>query len=80
MLPVHEVPHAVEALGKTQAPLASQSVAPQTPPVGLHDIAQQWLPVPPTPQTPAAHWSFALHTAPAPPPGTQVPLGPGFWQ
>jgi hypothetical protein len=53
-----------------------QSVAPHAPPTGLHVAAQQWVPVPDTPQTPAEHWSFALHGAPPPPFGTQVPPGP----
>jgi hypothetical protein len=66
--------------GKAHAPLGSQSVAPQVPPVGLHAAVQQREPVPPMPQTPLVHWSIALHVAPAPPFATQVPETPGFVQ
>jgi hypothetical protein len=79
MFPVHVDPHEVPLAGNTHAPVASQSVAPHVPPV-VHDAAQQWVPEPDGPQTPAAHWSFAEHAAPAGPFATHVPLAPRFLQ
>ncbi len=56
VLPEHDTaPHDVDDDGKTQAPLALQSVAPQVVPVGLQAAEQQWVPVPETPQTPLVH-------------------------
>jgi hypothetical protein len=56
-------PHALP-VGKTQAPVVSQSVAPQAPVVGEQAAAQQW-PVPETPQTALAHSPFDVHGIPA---------------
>jgi hypothetical protein len=71
---LHEAPpQLVPAGGNTHAPVALQSVAPHTPPSGLHVMAQQWVPVPDTPQVPLTHWSFALHVMPGPTFGTQAP-------
>jgi hypothetical protein len=66
----------VPAAGNAHAPVAVQSVAPHAPPTGPQLTAQQWVPAPDAPQTPAEHWSFALHVAPAPPFGTHMPPGP----
>jgi hypothetical protein len=41
--------------GNTHAPVASQSVAPQAPPTGLQETAQQCVPVPLVPHVPAVH-------------------------
>jgi hypothetical protein len=73
--PEHEAPapHAVPLAGKRHAPVALQSVAPHVPPTALHVAAQQCVPAPLTPQTPAVHWSFAEHAAPGPPFGTHAP-------
>jgi hypothetical protein len=58
------LPHEVLLSGNRHAPVdASQPVAPQAPPVGLHAAAQQ-VPVPARPHTPLVHWSFAVQ-APA---------------
>jgi len=63
--PLHEgLPHEVLLPGNTHAPVdASQPVAPQAPPAGMHVDPQQ-SPVPAMPHTPLLHWSFAVQ-APA---------------
>src|SRR5450631_2063159 len=61
--------------GKTQAPVASQSLAPQ--PRGspeAHVVAQQW-PFPETPQTPVRQESPLVQAVPAASWTTQEPLG-----
>jgi hypothetical protein len=68
---MHESPQAVP-VGYTHPPVPSQSEAPHVPPV-VHVAAQQCVPVPVAPQTPAAHWSLAEHKAPSPPFATQAP-------
>jgi hypothetical protein len=73
-------PQLVPAGGNAHVPVVVQSVAPHVPPIGLHVIAQQCVPVLDVPQTPLAHWSFAPHGAPEPPFATHVPVGPGFAQ
>jgi hypothetical protein len=51
----HDEPQIVAGAGNTQAPVASQSDAPHVPPTGLHVAAQQCVPAPIGPHTPAAH-------------------------
>jgi hypothetical protein len=75
-------PHEVPLAAKTHAPPALQSLAPQGP-VELHNAAQQCVPTPRVPQRLPTHWSFALHIAPAPRFGTQLPASqksPLVWQ
>jgi hypothetical protein len=86
-LPLHVLPRLPVAPqlvllpGNTHAPVASQSVAPHAPPIGLHVAAQQCVPVPATPQLfGMLHWSFELHAAPALPFATHVPFAPGLLQ
>jgi hypothetical protein len=72
--PEHDglAPHAVPLDGKSHAPVPLHPVAPHAPPTG-EQAAVQHAPVPPTPQTPLVHWSFAAHVAPAEPFATQAP-------
>jgi hypothetical protein len=62
----------VEVPGYEQAPVPSQSVAPQAPPV--MQAAEQQCPVPVAPQMVDVHWSPEVHAAPAASLGTQAPL------
>ncbi len=59
--------------GNAQAPVPSQSVAPQVPLVGLHAAVQQW-PVPLMPQMPLVHSAFEVHAVPAADPLDDAPL------
>ncbi len=61
------VPHVVPRAGKTHAPaeVVSHPVAPQAPPIGLHDAPQQF-PVWSVPQTPVVHASSREHETPGP--------------
>jgi hypothetical protein len=63
--------------GNTQAPVASQPVAPQIPPVGLHAAVQQ-LPDPVVPQTPDVQALLAEQVPPGAALATHVPEAPGF--
>jgi hypothetical protein len=77
--PEHDaVPHDVELVGNTHAPLELQPVAPHVPAVGLHALAQQ-LPLPARPHTLLVHWLLPVH-APVTSLAMQVPLPPGFAQ
>ena len=62
--PLVHVPPQLVPFGETQAPVASQSVAPQVPPDGLHAAAQQCVPVPEVPQKLLVQWAFAVQAAP----------------
>jgi hypothetical protein len=73
MFPVQDDPQLVPPGGKTQLPLALQSVAPHAPPAGEQRIEQHRDPPCVTPHAPLWHWSSALQRFPGPSFGTHMP-------
>jgi hypothetical protein len=64
-------PHETVLSGKVQAPVVSQSVAPQGAVVLAHAVVQQW-PVPATPQTPDWQTSLTVQADPSASGATQL--------